>query len=318
MNQLTKKNFANGHFELRVDTGDTVTAFVKGVEGGMLKAASTEEPLAGFHLRARHAATREIEPLSIEFAMSGARWALKQVESVINKREHQKVSGAIVHADTNMREQYIYQFRDARITECTFPKCDAKSKEYATIKTKLQPESIDFRLGEGESITAGPVAKQKLWLCSAFRLTIDSFKSSTDHAVSVEPLTIKVNAKPLQTGAFMLPQYTAAKIEIGKLSFTVPMAHAGPLLDWYRQAIFTEKGTVDGGGSPGLYEHTGSLEFLDASRTKVTYEIDFDGIGIEGCTIMKAEANQSGTKMVKFDCYVTSLKLKPQGALGFI
>jgi len=311
MTAPSTKNFPNGHFELTVDGHGPGSAIVKGVEGGMLKAASTEEPLAGFHLRGRHASTREIEPLSLEFGMSGARWALKQIEDVINRRQHNKVSGTILHADQNMVQQYSYQFSDARLTEISFPKCDAKSKEAAFIKVKLQPESIDFTLAKGAKLAAQPQAKHKPWLCSAFRLTIDDFSDATDFATTVEGLTIKIGAKPLQTGGFFRPQYNPTKIELPKLSFTVPLAYAQPLLDWYRAAIFNEKGVVDGGGRGGEFEHSGSLEFLDPTKTKTVYEIDFEGIGIEGLSILKSEANQVSTKMVKVDCYLTSMKLKP-------
>lgn len=312
----TVKNFANGHFELRVhDSSFNYTCLVKGIEGGMLKAASTEEPAAGFHLRGRHASTREIEPLSIELAMSGARWALAQIENVINKREHNKVSGTIVHADMNFKERYSYGFTDARITEVTFPKCDAKSKEYATLKTKLAPETFDFKLADGAQITPSTMAKQKLWLCSAFRLTLDGYEASTDFATSVEALTIKVGSKPFQTGPFKLPEVIATKVEMPKLSFTIPMAYCGALFRWYERAVAKVNGLEDGADS---YETTGSLEFLDPTRKETVYEISFDGVGLESCSILKAEANQASTKMVKFDCYITSLKLNTSGVKGFI
>ena len=317
---VTKKNFANGHFELQVYTaGGPVTSLVKGVEGGLLKAASTEEPQAGYHLRSRHASTREIEPLSIEFAMAGARWALKQIEDIVNKREHNKVSGTIVHSDINFVEQYSYGFTDARMTECTFPKCDAKSKEYATIKTKLQPETIDFKLSKGNKLAPGNREKQKLWMCSAFRLTLDGYESATNYATSVEALTFKVGAKPLQMGPFKLPEIIPSKVELPKLSFTVPMAYAGSLLTWYEQAIHKFKGLDDGQSkNGGAFETTGSLEFLDPTHRKTVYEITFDGVGLEGASVLKSEANQAQTKMVKFDCYITTAKLNVAGGKGFI
>jgi hypothetical protein len=320
MAKPTTKNFANGHFELQVyNSGAPITSLVKGVEGGLLKAASVEEPMAGYHLRGRHAATREIEPLQIEFAMSGARWALQQIEGVINRREHSKVSGTIVHSDMNFVEQYSYGFTDARLIECTFPKCDAKSKDYLTLKAKFQPETIDFKLAEGPKVRPGPLEKQKMWLCSAFRLNLEGYQSATDWCTSVEPLTFKVNAKAFQTGFFKLPEIVATKVEMPKLSFQIPAAYASPLLKWYEEAIHKHLGREDGmkkGG--GGFETVGSLEFLDPTHSKTVYEIEFDGVGIEAASILKSEANQAGTKMIKFDCYITSAKLNSTGQQGFI
>jgi hypothetical protein len=255
--------------------------------------------------------------------MSGAKWALAQIESVVNDRKHNKVSGSVVHTDINFKEQYSYAFTDARMTECTFPKLDAKSKEYLTLKTKLVPENISFQLGAGPKISPGPVARTKMWLCSAFRLTLDGYKDATNYTTSVEPLTIKVGTKAYQTGPFRLPEVIPTKVEMPKLSFTVPMAYAGSLLRWYERAVKKNNELVDGNehagnGGAGDYETTGSLEFLDPTHSKTVYEIDFDGVGLEGASILKAEANQNGTKMIKFDCYITNLKLKSSEGAGFI
>lgn len=327
MSIINPKSYANGHFELRIDTagGAPITALIKGVEGGMLKAASVEEPQAAYHLRNRHASTREIEPLSIEFAMSGAKWALSLIEGVVNSQDHAKVSGSVVHTDFNFVEQYHYEFKQARLTEATFPKCDAKSKEYATIKTKLQPETITFKVGKGAKVPPGTTEKQKLWMCSAFNFTIDGYDSATKWTTAVEALTFKVGSKAYQTGGFKLPEIVATKIEMPKLSFTLPLSHAKPLLEWYEQSIQAEKGHQDGGQSltsrgaaSSYYERTGSLEYLDPSHKKVVYAIDFFGIGVESVSVLKSEANQAATKMVKFDCYITTAKLNVSGGKGFI
>lgn len=324
---INSKTFAAGHFELRVDTagGSPITALIKSVEGGMLKAASTEEPQSAYHLRNRHASTREIEPLSLEFAMSGAKWALSLIEGVVNSQEHAKVDGSVVHTDINFVEQYQYEFKQARLTEVTFPKCDAKSKEYATLKTKLQPELITFKVGKGAKVAPGTTEKQKSWLCSAFRFTIDGYDSSTRWTTAVEALTFKVGSKAFQTGGFKLPEIIATKVEMPKLSFTLPLGYAKPLLEWYDESIHREKGFQDGGkslsertASDAHFERTGCLEFLDPTRKNVVYAIDFYGIGVESASVLKSEANQAATKMVKFDCYITTAKLNVGGGKGFI
>jgi hypothetical protein len=315
MPPIDKKSFAAGHFSLMVDESYNQTGLVKSVEGGFLKAASTEEPMAGFHLRGKHASTREFDPLSIEFAMAGARWALSQIEAVINNREHKAVSGTLIHADINMKEQFSFAFRDARLVEATFPKCDAKSKELCTLKTKLMPEVMDFNIGAGPTMSQQPLHNEKQWQCNAFRLTLDGYKAATDWCTSVEALTFKVNAKPLQTGPFRLPEVISTKVEMPKLSFMVPLGHAAPILAWYKRAVMNTDGLADG----DRYETTGSLEFLDQSKRNTVYEIDFDGVGIESIALQKSDANQAATKMLKVDCYITSVKLRAiSGAPGFI
>ncbi len=310
----TKKHFGGSHIALTIDTnGYAQTSFLKAAEGGMIKAATTEEPAAGFNLRGRHASTREVDPLSLEFGMAGSKWALAIVHAIINNRIHDKVNGEVIHADTNFVAQYSYEFTDALITEIGFPKLDAKAKEIAHLKLKLQPESIDFAIGQGEKLVPGSALKQKGWLCSAFKLTIgDDVMAS-----SIEPLTVKIGAKAYQTGGFMLPQYTpTGKLDMPKFSFTVPMGYADAMLAWFRAAITTHQGLTD--GSPvggGQFEKDAIIEFLDPTRKKTLYTINLLGIGPETCSVVKGD--DSSTRAMKFDCYVTNIKVEATGE-GFI
>jgi len=312
MSNLTQKNFATGHIELRV-YGEKVSSYLRSCDGGMLKAASTEEPMGSHRMRDRHTSTREIEPLSLDFGLSGAKWVLQAAANVLGTGKHQRYNGAVVHADSNFVEQYTLGFKYALLTELTFPKLDAKSKEFASIKAKLQPEEVDFEIAEGGKMLPGTVDKQKMWLTSAFRLTLDGYKEATHWATSVEALTLKIGAKAYQLGAHKTPLYNPTKIEMPKLSFTVPLIHAAPLVAWFKQTVQHESGKAD-----DKYQTTGSLEFLDSTRTKTVYEIGFDGVGIEACTVLKTDANQEGTKLMKFDCYVTSIDLKLSSGVGFI
>ena len=68
-----------------------------------------------FHIKNRHLATREIDPLTIELGASGGKWALKVLDKVLSRREHTRYDGAIKHADANLREQYEYTFKRALV-----------------------------------------------------------------------------------------------------------------------------------------------------------------------------------------------------------
>lgn len=296
---LTDKSFATGHYDVVID-GAPLTAYVKGVEGGLISASSVEEARGAYHLRDRHLATRQIEPLSIEFGASGGAWALRCLDKLLSTREHQRHSGRITSADINFKQQYEQHFENALLTEISLPKADATSKDFATIKVKLQPETISFNLREGAKLGPRTVDKQKQWLCSAFRLSLGSFDMS--HVISVEALTFKVGVKPFHKGGFQLPLYHPTKLELPKLIFTMPMKFAGPVVDWYSKAV-AEQGTTD-----NEYELDGSLEFLDPAHRKTIYEIEFGEIGPEKMTILKSEANKNDTMKVKFEAYISRAK----------
>ncbi len=299
----TDKNFAAGHFEVVID-GEALTAYVKSVDGGLIKATSTEEAMGAYHIKNRHLATREIDPLTIELGASGGRWALNALNDFLERRIHARHQGQVTHADANLKEQYTYSFKRALITEITFPpKLDAKGKEFALIKVKMQPEEIDFTLAPGPTISPVPSAKQKQWMTSAFRLTIDGV--DTTHCMSIEALTFKMGTKLFKKGGFKLPEYMPTKLEMPKLSFTMPMKFAGSVIEWYRSAIAKEGSEA---ATDAVYEKNGSIELLDPSHSKTVYEIELFNIGPENFTIMKSEANKAETKICKFDAYITSVK----------
>ncbi|HVK74403.1 MAG TPA: hypothetical protein VM734_13825 [Kofleriaceae bacterium] len=296
---LTDKSFATGHYDVVID-GAPLTAYVKSVEGGLISATSVEEARGAYHLRDRHLATRQIEPLSIEFGASGGGWALRYLDKLLSTREHKRFSGRITSGDINFKQQYQQHFENALMTELALPKADATSKDFATIKVKLQPELSSFTLGEGPKIGPRSVDKQKQWTCSAFRMSLGPFDMS--HVISVEALTFKIGVKAFQQGGFQLPVYHPTKIELPKLVFTMPMKYARPVVDWFSSAV-GEQGSTDND-----YELDGSLEFLDQSRSKTIYEIEFGEVGPEKMTILKSEANKNDTMKVKFEAYISRVK----------
>ncbi|HUQ02768.1 MAG TPA: hypothetical protein VM261_09755 [Kofleriaceae bacterium] len=310
MPPVAKHHFAGSHVALVIDGDRASTAYLKSAEGGMFKSAPTEEPNAAYHIRGKHSSVREMDALSFEFGMSGAKWALGLVSKIVKDPTvaHIPFDGEVHHADSNFKSQYCYEFIGARITEFTLPKLDAKSKEHATLKLKCQPESIEFGITEGAKLPPGSVAKQKQWLCSAFRFTINNGIGEVQ-ASSIESLSVKIGAKAFQVGHFRNPQYTSTgKLEMPKLSFVVPMQFSKELVGWFKNAIGREHGLEDADGG---YEKDATIEFMDPTRKNCLYMIHLGGVGPETLSVVKG-TNDAAT-MMKFDCYVTSIELEETG-----
>jgi hypothetical protein len=308
---LVKHHFAGHHIALVVDGDDAKTAFLKSAEGGMFKASTTEEPMGAFHVRGKHASVRELEPLSFEFGMAGSKWALGLIEKITGNPAgaHSPFNGSILHADTNFKCQYMYEFARARVTEFTLPKLDVKSKELAMLKMKCQPESMNFQLEEGSRLLPGSPDKQKAWMTSAFRMIFTH--AGEVKPWSIEALTIKVGSKAFQIGQVQNPQYTATgKLEMPKLSFVVPMMECKKILDWFHRAMFKEGGLED--GAAGGYEDSVEIEYLDPAKKNPIFSITLEGVGPETCSVVKG-SNESAVGM-KFDCYVTKIKVAATGA----
>lgn len=314
-------HFTTGHFKLVID-GKPITAYIKSVEGGLIKAQSVEEPVGHDNIRRRHLGTREIEPISIEFGMAGSGWVLDLVDKFIVQRKHTRLNGEIVHADANMVAQYRYEFSNAVVTELSFPKLDGKSKDVALVKVKLQPQDIKFSLGDNRKLNPDGIEKQKQWHTSNFRVTFDNGKDAR-YVTSVEGMTFKLGHKPMQLPDQYRPDVVPTKVEMPKLAVTMPLLRSAGFIAWYDKAVANQlaggtadaTGAVDTKGGSG-YETSGSIEYLDHTMTKVLYTLEMFGIGMESFSIAKSEANAEGSKMAKFDFYVTECKVKSNGS-GF-
>ena len=129
--------------------GLATTAYLKSVDGGWAKHALVDESIGGENPRIKHASVAEIDPISFEFGMAGSNSILQWIQSSWRK-DWQRKSGEITHADFNYKATFSHQFSDALITETTFPALDGASKEAAYVKVKFQPEAIVTQKEKGQ------------------------------------------------------------------------------------------------------------------------------------------------------------------------
>ena len=306
------KSYATTRFQVKMD-GHPLTSYVKSVEGGLYKAESSTEPTGPFHIPVRHVSTRTVEPISMELGLSGTEWVMGMLENVINNREHKRFEGEILHADANTALRFRQQFHRAIVTEIVLPALDATSKDSAFVKVKLQPETIDFEgfTTPGPKLQPDTDSRQKLWGANTFRLNLEcnGAKICCEQVSKIESITIKIGAKAFPTGKFHLPQYVPTKLDVSKLTVTLPLDCAGDFINWYRNTLTKESARKDG----ATYEATGSIEFLDQKCQNTLYTIDLMGVGPENMTIAKTEASATGAKTVKVDMYCTQLKVNKSG-----
>ena len=86
-------------------------------------------------------------------------------------------SGAILMMDGDYSLTHRLEFRDAYISEVTFPQFDGASKDAAFLTIGIAPERTEFKVASGAGIPAG--GRQKRWLASNFRLSIPGLPSET-------------------------------------------------------------------------------------------------------------------------------------------
>ena len=202
----------------------------------------------------KHLGTIHYEDIVVTFdrGMSGAFWSALQ--SVL-RGETPRHSGAIIGYDPNFAERERLEFRDALITEISFPALDASSKDAARMTVTFAPDHTRRSAGSGTKIPAPPAGKQKGFTQASFRLSIDGLDAATTKVSKVAALT--VGAGP-------------ADLEIPDLVFSLPRSAAGPLEKWHDEFVV----------SGNQQERTGSIDLLAADMNEVLLRVELSGLGI--------------------------------------
>lgn len=295
----TKRPYTTGHFELQID-GHVSTAYLKSVDGGNIKGQTIDEALGGTNARIKHLSTFDIEPMTIDFGMSGASDVLKWIQSSWDK-DWGRRSGQITHGNFEFYSTYEHEFRDALIMETSFPTLDGASREAAYLKLKIQPEVVMLRQGTGRALKSNMGSKQKSWTPSAFRLYLDGL-DELKYTNKIEGFTIKQGVKKLHTGEERFPEIEPTKIEYPNLVGTIALEYADNLHKW------SEKVLKQGWADPKA-QKTGRLEFLDTTRTKVLFQINLFEVGLHDFRVIQSTANADQIKRARFELHVGQMKL---------
>jgi hypothetical protein len=303
----TDRSFTSGNFELRIDDKDT-TAYLKSIDGGFVRASVMDEPIGPHNMRVKHTSTVDIEPISVEFGLAGANSILKWIQDSWRK-EWNRRNGQVTHANFDLKQTFVHEFTEALITETTFPALDGSSKDPAYLKVKIQPEAVVSEKKQGQTLKPNFGPKQKMWMCSGFRLTLEHIKD-IEYTNKIESFTIKQGVKKMYIGAERFPQIEPTKIEFPNIIGTISMNKASGLLDWYHRYVM--KGQND-----KKAQTSGSLEFLSTDRKQTIFRINLYEVGLHHLQVMQSTANADQIKRCKFELYIGRMDLDGKGDLGF-
>lgn len=199
------------------------------------------------------------------------------------------MDGLIIGVDTKKTEVSRIAFTKALISEVDFPAMDAAGKMPCLLTIKIAPESAQLTDGSGKPVKLPAFPKQKNWLPSNFRLSIDGLDPSLSRVNKIE--AISVNRKIDPAGAVG---------NVSSFQFTLPAADAGSLMDWYTAFVLNGNNTEDQtrGGTLAYYAPDGSLLGV----------LTFSHFGIFKCTPEKVEAGNENIRRVKVELYCEEMK----------
>lgn len=310
---LARNSYAAGHFEFRID-GQEPTAYVKSAEGGWSRANISAENSGGNSRMVKQITSVELEPITVEFGLTGAKDMLQWIQESWNRGHHRRRSGQITYADFDLRAMFEHHFSEALITATTFPTLDGASKEGGYLKCTLQPESAVTRaLGAaGPRISSGVSAVQKMWTPAAFRLSIDGIDDMR-YVNRIDSFTVNLQTKKFQTGASRLPEVIPISLKFPNLTGTISLQYAGKLIEWHNQFIRTQEG-------PGIPDasalKSGAIELLSPDRKQTLLRINLSEVGLVYLGVPSG-GGEGQVKRLKFELYVHRMTIEGSSILGF-
>ncbi|HEY4056766.1 MAG TPA: phage tail protein [Kofleriaceae bacterium] len=299
-------SYTAGHFELLID-GHSTTAYLKSVDGGTVKAAPVDGGHGADLFHIKQAMVTEIEPITIDFGIAGAAGVLKWIQESWRK-EWSRRNGQITHADFNLDAMFEHQFYDALILETSFPTLDGSLTEAAYLKVKFLPEQVELAPTSGYKIGGNMPARQKSWLPSCFRLTLEGI-GGLDYVNHIDGFTIKQEVKKHYSGMERFPLLVPSSVKFPALSCTMNAAFAQDVWKWHEKVNCQ-------GQLERQAQTTGSIEYLAPDKSTVLFRLNLDQVRITDCKFVQAQANADQIKRVKFELTVGSMDLDGDHALG--
>ncbi len=274
-----------------------IVDFLKSAEGGFPRGEIVSTQIGSQAIVSKHLVAVRYSEIVLECQPELPGPLLSSV-SAMTMLMPPRLNGTIITADMNRKELARLQFVNALIREVTIPACDASAKDAGYLTVKLQPESTTFLAGRGNSVSL-PLAKQKSWNPTNFRLQIQGLEQACTAVRRIEPLTITPKVFEAATGDSRHMEYQSGPLEFSHLVFYLPESQAGPIYQWFDD--FVVKGNNDQNR-----ERPGFLELLSPDRSSVVLRLDFSHLGIFGFTPIRQGTMAS---LVKVEMYCEQMTI---------
>lgn len=297
------RSYVSGYFQ--VDLDGMNCGMVQKFEGGNISADVVSEPVSDKYLVKKHIGNLKYNDFSLQMVAVAGTPMTEWVEAALSMN-YQRKSGELKAADFQLKVRSIREFKDALVTEVGFPACDGASKEPAFMSVKFAPEVVRTKAGDGSTVDAAIMTKQKMWSPANFRLNIDGLSEACKRVNKVDALTAKITTVRDEIGDARDYALEPGKIEMPNLSLTLTEADAKAFYEWHEDFVIR-------GNCHEENEKTGSLVYLDHTRQKTLCEISFSNIGIFNVTADPVSNNDDKIRRVKVECYLERMKAKFSG-----
>ena len=289
--------FAAGKFALELD--GKAAGFLPAVQGGNVVADVVEFTPGTDLIPQKILGDLHYEEITIMVGLGMDAVLWEWVGHMVD-RDPVSMDGAILFADMDFNVVRRMEFKNALLSEVTLPTLDAASKDTGLMTIKFRPESTVLKPATGK-LPNLPLAKQKAWLVSNFRLQVGSLPCTRVN--KIEALTIKQQITEFREGGdsgtvHLLP----GKLEFPNLVVTFSAVDAGP---W--QAFFDD--FVLAGNNGQSLELGGNLELMAPDLKTALAALEFFHLGIFRLAPEEIEPSSTNIQRFRADLYCEGNRL---------
>lgn len=312
MPETSKRAYTGGKFAFELDERNAV-GFVNSIDGGQFKADPIVYMQGGDTYVSKYSGRAKYDDITVTVgaAMSPSFW--KWVSSSL-ERNPQRRNGALVGYDFNFCERSRRSFFGALISEIGFPALDATSKNTATLSIKITPERLEYKKGDGHKFSGSQaqdqMQKQKLWITSNFRFSLDRFKGADAmRSIKIEAFTVKQNIIDNPVGIEKYARREVGRLELPSIVVTFPEHQMEEWMKWWDKSVAQ-------GDRKDQYT-TGVLTYLASDMNTELMHIELAGVSLVSLELDKFEAAKEGIAAAKATLSIEGLKLtSADGTVG--
>jgi hypothetical protein len=301
------ESYPAGRFALELDQRDPVGWVTHldrgGFKGEMITnyvgSGGGEAPLPG-----RFQGKPKFEEITLGIGMARSPSFWNWIKASFDNRPERR-SGALVGYDFNSNERSRRTFKEALLSEITFPTLDASSTKPANITVKICPEELEYQKGDGHKLQPSQALnegeKQKLWLEQNFTFVLDRFAGDdTLKHSKIESFTVKQGIMEQCIGNCLTSRRIPGRLELPQLQVTLPEPRLEDWMQWYEECL--HHGQYDKG------ESTGAIVYK-ASDLSDLMTIHLDGVGLTNLDVENYEAGKLQMARIRATLYVERMSL---------
>ncbi len=278
--------FAAGKFALELD--GKAAGFLPAVQGGNVVAEVLEFTSGTDGILQKELGDVHYEEITmlVGLGMDTAFW--DWVGHMVD-RDPIPMDGAILFADMDSNVVRRMEFKKAWLSEVSLPALDAANNDPGLLTIKFRPERTKLA-PVGGKLPNQPLAKQKTWVASNFRLQVGQLPCS--RVSKIEALTIKQHITEYREGGDTGAVHLApGKLEFPNLVVTFSAVDSGPWQSFFDDFVLK-------GNNGQADELGGDLELMAPDLKTVLATLQFFHLGI--FRLAPEEVEPSSTNMQRF------------------